>query len=58
MRPYRRYRQLTEADVGCHIFFKAFGRRWRANDYYQLAEGVGFEPTVPLQARRFSRPVP
>ena len=40
MRPYRRYRQLTEADVGCHIFFKAFGRRWRANDYYQLAEGV------------------
>jgi hypothetical protein len=24
----------------------------------QLAEGVGFEPTVPLQARRFSRPVP
>jgi hypothetical protein len=24
----------------------------------ELAEGVGFEPTVPLQARRFSRPVP
>ncbi len=24
----------------------------------QVAEGVGFEPTVPLQARRFSRPVP
>jgi hypothetical protein len=24
----------------------------------RLAEGVGFEPTVPLQARRFSRPVP
>ena len=23
-----------------------------------MAEGVGFEPTVPLQARRFSRPVP
>ena len=23
-----------------------------------LAEGVGFEPTVPLQARRFSRPLP
>ena len=23
-----------------------------------LAEGVGFEPTVPLQVRRFSRPVP
>lgn len=23
-----------------------------------LAEGVGFEPTVPLRARRFSRPVP
>jgi len=23
-----------------------------------LAEGVGFEPTVPLQARRFSRLVP
>ena len=21
-----------------------------------MAEGVGFEPTVPLQARRFSRP--
>src|SRR5207248_11297907 len=26
--------------------------------YGYLAEGVGFEPTVPLQARRFSRPVP
>jgi hypothetical protein len=25
---------------------------------YILAEGVGFEPTVPLRARRFSRPVP
>jgi hypothetical protein len=24
----------------------------------ELAEGVGFEPTVPLQVRRFSRPVP
>jgi hypothetical protein len=24
----------------------------------KMAEGVGFEPTVPLQARRFSRPVP
>jgi len=23
-----------------------------------MAEGVGFEPTVPLRARRFSRPVP
>jgi hypothetical protein len=23
-----------------------------------LADGVGFEPTVPLRARRFSRPVP
>ena len=23
-----------------------------------LAEGVGFEPTVPFQARRFSRPLP
>jgi hypothetical protein len=27
-------------------------------DINVLAEGVGFEPTVPLQARRFSRPVP
>jgi hypothetical protein len=26
--------------------------------YSALAEGVGFEPTVPLRARRFSRPVP
>jgi hypothetical protein len=26
-------------------------------DFGHLAEGVGFEPTVPLQARRFSRPV-
>jgi hypothetical protein len=23
-----------------------------------MAEGVGFEPTVPLRARRFSRPFP
>ncbi len=26
--------------------------------FEQMAEGVGFEPTVPLQARRFSRPLP
>ncbi len=26
--------------------------------FEQMAEGVGFEPTVPLRARRFSRPVP
>jgi hypothetical protein len=25
---------------------------------YQLADGVGFEPTVALPLRRFSRPVP
>src|SRR5438445_12278116 len=25
---------------------------------FSLAEGVGFEPTVPLPARRFSRPFP
>ena len=23
-----------------------------------MAEGVGFEPTVPVKVRRFSRPVP
>jgi len=28
------------------------------NESKVMAEGVGFEPTVPLQARRFSRPVP
>ena len=27
-------------------------------NYNRLAEGVGFEPTVPLPARRFSRPLP
>ena len=32
-------------------------RGWLSLDN-QLAEGVGFEPTVPLQVRRFSRPVP
>jgi hypothetical protein len=26
--------------------------------YGVLADGVGFEPTVPFRARRFSRPVP
>ncbi len=25
---------------------------------YKMAEGVGFEPTVPLQGQRFSRPSP
>ena len=30
----------------------------KQSDIDILAEGVGFEPTVPLQARRFSRPVP
>jgi hypothetical protein len=33
-------------------------RKWRSQFGTRLAEGVGFEPTVPLQARRFSRPVP
>jgi hypothetical protein len=33
------------------------GREKTADSRF-LAEGVGFEPTVPLQARRFSRPVP
>ena len=32
--------------------------RWEQGHNNILAEGVGFEPTVPLQARRFSRPVP
>jgi hypothetical protein len=32
--------------------------RLRTRENNILAEGVGFEPTVPLQARRFSRPVP
>jgi hypothetical protein len=37
------------------------GKDITASDYGKLAglaEGVGFEPTGPLQARRFSRPVP
>jgi hypothetical protein len=34
------------------------GGKWRSQFCSGLAEGVGFEPTVPLQARRFSRPVP
>jgi hypothetical protein len=32
--------------------------RLRTEENNILAEGVGFEPTVPLRARRFSRPVP
>ena len=32
--------------------------RCRTTENMILAEGVGFEPTVPLRARRFSRPVP
>jgi hypothetical protein len=32
--------------------------RKKLNENNVMAEGVGFEPTVPLQARRFSRPVP
>ena len=32
--------------------------RLRTVENILLAEGVGFEPTVPLRARRFSRPVP
>jgi hypothetical protein len=35
-------------------FVQWFSKSWIA----LMAEGVGFEPTVPLQARRFSRPVP
>ena len=32
----------------------------KTNPWHQRpgADGVGFEPTVPLRARRFSRPVP
>jgi site-specific DNA recombinase len=39
-------------------FGRKIGCRRRSQFCSGLAEGVGFEPTVPLQARRFSRPVP
>jgi hypothetical protein len=32
--------------------------RRETRSYRAMAEGVGFEPTVRLHARRFSRPVP
>ena len=52
-----------------HIMISAIARsreceanrslRNKYNDFSTcLAEGVGFDPTVPLRARRFSRPVP
>ena len=34
------------------------GRFFRVPGYNHLADGVGFEPTVRLHARRFSRPLP
>ena len=37
------------------------GERWRKHSAHsgtEMAEGVGFEPTVTFQPRRFSRPVP
>ena len=37
---------------------EALTDRSRRPVHNAMAEGVGFEPTVPLRARRFSRPVP
>ena len=49
----------TRSARGCHLCLRydllPMSPGWTT---VYLAEGVGFEPTVPLQARRFSRPVP
>jgi hypothetical protein len=37
---------------------RALAGKQRLGEQRRLAEEVGFEPTVPLQVRRFSRPVP
>ena len=36
----------------------ALNRGFEPEGVLQLAEGVGFEPTVNLRPRRFSRPLP
>jgi hypothetical protein len=37
---------------------REIGGFWRARFNSEMAEEVGFEPTVRFHARRFSRPVP
>ncbi len=44
--------------VLCKVVLKKQKRPAYADLFDSLAEGVGFEPTVPLPARRFSRPFP
>ncbi len=46
---------LSKKDPGAD---RQLGTGAKLNKNNAMAEGVGFEPTVPLQARRFSRPVP
>jgi hypothetical protein len=49
-------------DLPIRPHFKNPGRtertRQKAHEFNTMADGVGFEPTVRLHARRFSRPVP
>ena len=62
---HTRYDQEARVTGRTRILFAPRSRRSRsgavavAADHDDLmADGVGFEPTVPLRARRFSRPVP
>jgi hypothetical protein len=47
---------VLESVKSARIFYNLGTKKGSENNV--VAEGVGFEPTVPLQARRFSRPVP
>jgi hypothetical protein len=61
------YQRRIVADAGGRVktLFRLFSGqiseffgRWRTTMYSSMADGVGFEPTVSLHPRRFSRPVP
>jgi hypothetical protein len=48
---------VPACNVGVRIATRLFQLNF-GNWPQEVAEGVGFEPTVRLHARRFSRPVP
>src|SRR6266481_9938841 len=52
----RRRRQRTHSSPK-YMLFQWLTGRWRTTANEPLADGVGFEPTRPLRACRFSRPV-
>ncbi len=57
--PHHGVQEQVAPNLGGDLWlWRKTGYPWACRTRFAVAEGVGFEPTVPLRARRFSRPVP